>query len=100
KFDFSRPLNVAAEKSTHQYVDARRLSYAKPLVAQTDRALADIALACRVSSQGDFSRAFRRATRLTPSQYRANPGSVGSQRQAFSGARTTYFLQQQVARHT
>jgi len=100
QFHFSRAFKVATGKSPHQYVTERRLGYAKALVAQTDRALADIALACRFSSQGDFSRAFRRATGLTPSQYRANPGSVGSQRQAFSGARTTYFLQQQVARHT
>ena len=62
QFHFSRAFKVATGKSPHQYVTERRLSYAKALVAQTDRALADIALACRFSSQGDFSRAFRRAT--------------------------------------
>jgi AraC family transcriptional regulator len=76
QFHFARVFKTATGESPHQYVSARRLEHAKVLLAQTDRTLTDISLACRFSSQGNFSRAFRRATGFPPGRYRAEPGTI------------------------
>ena len=75
-FHFARVFKTATGKSPHQYVSARRLEQAKALLIQTDRTLADIALACRFSSQANFSRAFCRATGVPPGRYRAEPEKI------------------------
>jgi AraC family transcriptional regulator len=40
------------------------------MLAAGKRPLSDIALSCQFSSQASFSRAFRRATGVTPGEYR------------------------------
>jgi AraC family transcriptional regulator len=70
QFHFARAFKAAVGQSPHRHVGARRLERAKELLRDADRALADIALALRFSCQGNFTRAFRRATGQTPAQYR------------------------------
>jgi transcriptional regulator GlxA family with amidase domain len=75
KFHFARAFKQAVGQSPCRYVSAKRLDRAKVLLAQSDRSLADIALALRFSCQASFTRAFRQATGQTPGQYRQRLGS-------------------------
>ena len=70
QFHFARAFKAAVGQPPHRHVGARRLERAKELLGDADRALIDIALALRFSCQGNFTRAFRRATGQTPAQYR------------------------------
>ena len=70
EFYFARAFKAAVGESPHRHVSARRLERAKDLLSDADRALVDIALALRFSCQANFTRAFRRATGQTPTQYR------------------------------
>jgi AraC family transcriptional regulator len=54
----------------HRYVSQRRLERAKAMIASRRASLAEIAIACQFSSQSSFTRAFRRATGITPAEYR------------------------------
>jgi AraC family transcriptional regulator len=70
QFHFARAFKAAVGESPHQRVSARRLERAKELLCDADRALVDIALGLGFSCQANFTRAFRRATGQTPTQYR------------------------------
>jgi AraC family transcriptional regulator len=72
RFHFSRAFKRAVGIPPHRYIAERRFEHAKALLSSTDRPLADIALACRFSSQGNFTRAFLRASGMTPGKYRAS----------------------------
>jgi AraC-like DNA-binding protein len=50
----------------HRYVSRRRLESAKAMLATGRASLSEIALESRFSSQSSFTRAFRRATGMTP----------------------------------
>jgi hypothetical protein len=54
----------------HRYVSRRRLETARAMIATGRASLSEIALECRFSSQSSFTRAFRRATGMTPAEYR------------------------------
>jgi AraC family transcriptional regulator len=54
----------------HRYVSRRRLENAKDMIATGRASLGEIALDSRFSSQSSFTRAFRRATGMTPAEYR------------------------------
>jgi AraC family transcriptional regulator len=71
---FSRAFKLATNRSPYRYVSDRRLKHAKWLLAETDRPLTEIGRACRFSSLGNFSRAFHRATGMTPSTFRKRSG--------------------------
>lgn len=53
-----------------QYLKDYRLRLAAKQLAETDRKISDIAVACGFQDMSYFSRAFREATGCTPSQYR------------------------------
>src|SRR5436190_1278980 len=53
-----------------KYVQARRVSRAKKLLANRRVSLAEIALAVGFCSQSHFTNVFRQATGLTPREYR------------------------------
>lgn len=57
-------------KTVSGYVDARRIERAKELLAVRDRPIKNVALSCGFTHGASFSRAFRRATGLTPQDYR------------------------------
>ena len=54
----------------HRYVSGRRLENAKTMIATGHVSLSEIAFNCQFSSQSSFTRAFRRATGMTPAEYR------------------------------
>jgi AraC family transcriptional regulator len=69
-FHFTRAFAATMGVPPHRYVSRRRLENAKAMIATGRTSLSEIALGCRFSSQSSFSRAFRRATGLTPAEYR------------------------------
>jgi len=71
RFHFARAFKAATGKAPHQFISVKRLELAKSLLTEGRRSLMDVALICHFSSQANFSRAFHRATGITPGQYRA-----------------------------
>jgi AraC family transcriptional regulator len=69
-FHFARMFKAAMGVAPHRYVSQRRLENAMMLLAAGKQSLSDIALSCQFSSQASFNRAFRRATGITPGEYR------------------------------
>jgi AraC family transcriptional regulator len=69
-FHFARMFRAAMSVAPHRYVSQQRLERAMVLLGGGKRPLSDIALSCQFSSQASFSRAFRRATGMTPGEYR------------------------------
>jgi AraC family transcriptional regulator len=69
-FHFTRAFAASMGVPPHRYVSRRRLESAKAMIAAGRASLLEIALDCRFSSQSSFTRAFRRATGMTPAEYR------------------------------
>jgi AraC family transcriptional regulator len=69
-FHFIRMFRKRTGIPPSRYLGRMRLERAKLLLAQGDGSLAEIATACRFSSQANFTRAFHRATGSTPGIYR------------------------------
>jgi AraC family transcriptional regulator len=74
-FYFIRAFSAATGMPPHRYVSQRRLEHAKDIIAAGQASIAEAAFACRFSSQSSFTRAFRRATGMTPAMYRRARGS-------------------------
>ncbi|HUD45415.1 MAG TPA: AraC family transcriptional regulator [Candidatus Baltobacteraceae bacterium] len=68
---FARLIKRIFRLTPHQLITQTRLAAASHLLRETNRSLADIALDCGFYDHSAFTRAFRSATNLTPSQYRA-----------------------------
>lgn len=71
---FQRIFTDVMEISPQKYLEGLRIKNAKYLLAQTERPIAEIAYACGFSSQAYFSLLFKRATLLTPNEFRAASG--------------------------
>lgn len=69
-FHFTRAFAASMGVPPHRYVSQRRLDYAKAMIVAGRTPLDRIALDARFSSQSSFTRAFRRATGMTPGEYR------------------------------
>jgi AraC family transcriptional regulator len=69
-FHFSRAFSSAVGVSPYRYVSQRRLEGAKAMIAAGHGSIAEMAFMCRFSSQSSFTRAFKRATGMTPAAYR------------------------------
>jgi AraC family transcriptional regulator len=74
-FHFTRMFSSTIGVPPHRYVSQRRLEWAKSLIAAGSTSIAEAAFMCRFSSQSSFTRAFRRATGMTPAEYRRAPAS-------------------------
>lgn len=70
-FHFARAFHTSLGRSPHAYLSERRLDRARHMLSYTRASLAEIGLICRFSSQANFSRAFKRATGVSPGRYRA-----------------------------
>jgi AraC family transcriptional regulator len=70
-FHFARMFTLAVGISPNRYVSRLRLEQAMADVAAGKLSLAQIAFKSGFSSQANFTRAFRRATGITPSEYRS-----------------------------
>jgi AraC family transcriptional regulator len=69
-FHFARKFTLAMGISPKRYVSRMRLDKAMAELAAGRLPLAQIALNAGFSSQASFTRAFRRATSMTPQEYR------------------------------
>jgi AraC family transcriptional regulator len=69
-FHFARMFRASMGIAPHRYVSQQRLERAMVLLAEGKQPLSDIALSSQFSSQASFNRAFRRATGMTPGEYR------------------------------
>ena len=69
-FHFARMFALAVGVPPHRHLSRMRLEIAMTSLATTRQALSEIALKAGFSSQASFSRAFRRATGMTPGEYR------------------------------
>lgn len=69
-FHFARKFALAMNVSPHRYISRLRLEKAMAELATGALSLTEIALNARFSSQASFTRAFRRATGMTPNEYR------------------------------
>lgn len=68
---FARWFRAQTSVSPHAYVLRARLERAMRLLRETDRPLAEVALAVGFSSQACLSVAFKRGAGVTPRHYRA-----------------------------
>ena len=71
RFHFSRAFRAALGEPPHRWLTARRVDHAKPLLANPELPLAQIAFACGFSSHSHFGDVFRAHTGMTPGAYRA-----------------------------
>ncbi len=71
-FHFARTFTRAMGVSPSRYVSRMRLATAMADIAAGELSLAEIALKAGFSSQASFTRAFYRATGLTPGEYRTH----------------------------
>jgi AraC family transcriptional regulator len=69
-FHFARKFTLAMGLSPHRYISRMRLENAMAELAEGKLPLAEIALNAHFSSQANFTRAFHRATGMTPKEYR------------------------------
>ena len=69
-FHFARKFTLAMGISPHRYISRMRLEGAMAELAAGKLPLAEIALNAQFSSQASFTRAFHRATSMTPKEYR------------------------------
>ncbi|WP_407194421.1 helix-turn-helix domain-containing protein [Bradyrhizobium sp. STM 3566] len=69
-FHFTRAFAASTGAPPHCYVKGRRLERAKKLLTAGKLSLSEIAFDCQFSSQSSFTRAFRRATGVTPATYK------------------------------
>lgn len=69
-FHFSRLFHEATGQPPHRYLIGRRIRAAQRMLASKRSSIAEIALDSGFGSQASFTRAFRKATGTTPSQYR------------------------------
>jgi AraC family transcriptional regulator len=67
---FARAFKASLGEAPHVYIAARRLDHARNLLTGSSLTLAEVALACRFSSQATFTRAFQREIGLSPGLYR------------------------------
>ncbi len=76
EFYISRKFKEISGMQFRDYVRYRKLAFALKQVRDTDRGLLDIALDYGFSSHEAFTRAFKEAYGMTPSEYREHPTPV------------------------
>lgn len=69
-FHFARTFTNTMGMPPQRYVSRRRLDAAKKMIATAKLPLSEIAFRSGFSSQASFTRAFRRATNMTPGEFR------------------------------
>jgi AraC family transcriptional regulator len=75
-FHFIRMFHNSMGVPPHRYLNQLRVERAKTLLAEGNTPLCDIAMKSCFSSQANFTRAFHRATGMTPGAYRNRTKSI------------------------
>lgn len=70
-FHFIRSFKVAMGTTPVRYVLNRRVEKAKRMMLTTTKSLVEVSLSCGFSNQSHFTTAFKQATGITPSAWRA-----------------------------
>ncbi|WP_426141009.1 helix-turn-helix domain-containing protein [Pseudomonas sp. DWP3-1-2] len=70
EYHFARMFRESFGLPPHQYLLARRLTYARDLLRSTHKAFGEIALECGFSSASHFNNRFRQVVGGTPGEYR------------------------------
>ena len=68
---FRQRFKQTTGKSLHAYVEEVRLARAKAFLSDTEKSMKEIAYELSFTHQATFTASFRRATGMSPSQYRA-----------------------------
>lgn len=76
EFYFSKKFKEISGMQFRDYVRYRRLAFALKELRDTERGILDIALQYGFSSHEAFTRSFKKAYAITPSEYRRHPGPV------------------------
>jgi len=76
EFYTSRKFNEISGMQLRDYIRYRKLSFALKEIRDTDQNIIDVAVKYGFSSHEAFSRAFKEAWGITPSEYRAKPVPV------------------------
>lgn len=69
-YHFSRLFHEATGQPPHRFLIERRIRAAQKMLSSERASMVEIALDTGFGSQASFARAFRKVTKLTPSQYR------------------------------
>jgi len=72
-FYFQRLFARLVKRPVREYIKLRRLAYAAKRLADNNNHIIDIAIECGFSGRETFSRAFKEAYGLSPSEYRSSP---------------------------
>jgi AraC family transcriptional regulator len=72
EFHFARAFRTSMGMTPRSFLEQQRIARARTLIENTDRTLADIALATGFGTQSHLTTAFRRAVGFTPAVYRRN----------------------------
>jgi AraC family transcriptional regulator len=83
-FHFARVFTLAVGVPPHRHLSRMRLESAMAALATSRLALSEIALKTGFSSQAGFNRAFRRATGMTPGEYRQRRTGMPSKTKSVS----------------
>lgn len=81
---FARAFRTSAGTTPRAFVEGRRIERARQLIEESDRPLAEIALATGLGTQSRLTTIFRRRTGFTPGAYR-RARRFASQRSRYSG---------------
>lgn len=77
---FSRLFKEVVGSSPMEYVTIYRIKNAKELLRKTDKKITEVAYLCGFNNMGNFIRAFKKETSLTPSEYRKHNQLISEER--------------------
>lgn len=69
-FHFSRVMKIQTGMAPYEYIINKRINLAKDKLHRSGKSLVEVALECGFANQSHFTTAFKKATELTPGQYR------------------------------
>lgn len=77
RHQLNRKVNALCGVSTSTLVAQVRIAKAKELLAQTDKAVGDVAMECGIAGMAYFCQLFKKHTGMTPTQFRSHGAQCG-----------------------
>lgn len=78
RHQLNRKVNALCGVSTSTLVAQVRIAKAKELLAQTDKAVGDVAMECGIAGMAYFCQLFKKHTGMTPTQFRSHGAQCGN----------------------